>query len=269
MSLILDALKKAEQDRHAGQAPVLDEMLIRRTPATAGRRDPQQDVLLVAAILFAVLFALAGLVYWFWPAGEPAPAAVAANTAAPVAEQAAAQNNTPAPALRIDPERLEAPVADVPEEAVATTDTGAAQAMTMDELDGDAPQPSPSKPPQYEPVTPPVVAETAPAPAPTQPTVTPTPAAPPAVIASTPPPQDNSGVRPLKEMPPAFRSEFPKLVVDIHVYDENPLRRFVLVNGKKYRETDTLMEGPRVVEITPVGVVVEHRGSKVLVELPR
>ncbi len=266
MSLILDALKKAEQDRHAGQAPVLDEMLIRRTAAAPRRRDPQQDVLLVAAILFAVLFALAGLVYWFWPAGEAAPAAVATSTAAPATEQRA-EESTPAPAMRIDPERLEAPVADVPEEPVASTDTGAAQAMTMDELDGDAPQPSPSKPPQYEPPTPPVVAEAAPAP--TQPTVTPTPAPAPAVAASAPPPQDNAAVRPLKEMPPAFRSEFPKLVVDIHVYDENPLRRFVLVNGKKYRETDTLMEGPRVVEITPVGVVVEHRGSKVLVELPR
>ena len=263
MSLILDALKKAEQDRHAGQAPVLDEMLVRRAPPPARRRNQQQDVMLVAATLFAVLFALAGLAYWFWPSSDPAPVAVAASTAAPTAEQPAAESSTPAPALRIDPERLEAPVADVPEEPVATTDTGAAQAMTMDELDGDTPQPSPSKPPQYEPPAPPVVAEAAPAP--TQPTVTPTPA----VATPTPPPQDNSSVRPLKEMPPAFRSEFPKLVVDIHVYDENPLRRFVLVNGKKYRETDSLMEGPRVVEITPVGVVVEHRGSKVLVELPR
>ncbi|MDO9453786.1 MAG: general secretion pathway protein GspB [Stagnimonas sp.] len=260
MSLILDALKKAEQDRHAGQAPVLDEMLVRRAPPAARRRDPQQDVLLVAAILFAVLFALAGLTYWFWPSAAPTPATVAASTAAPATDQPAAQDNTPAPALRIDPERLEAPVADVPEEPVGSTDTGAAQAMTMDELDGDAPEPSSSKSSQYEPPTPPVVAEAAPAP------TTPTPA--PAIVASTPP-QDNSAVRPLKEMPPAFRSEFPKLVVDVHVYDENPLRRFVLVNGKKYRETDTLMEGPRVLEITPVGVVVEQRGSKVLVELPR
>ncbi len=70
-------------------------------------------------------------------------------------------------------------------------------------------------------------------------------------------------------MPASFRSEFPKLVVDVHVYDDNPLRRFVLVNGKKYRETDTLLDGPRIVEITPNGLIVEQRGSQVLLELPR
>jgi general secretion pathway protein B len=70
-------------------------------------------------------------------------------------------------------------------------------------------------------------------------------------------------------MPPAFRSEFPRLTVDVHVFDSNPLRRFVMLNGKKYRETDTTLDGPRIIEITPEGVVLEHRGSQVLVELPR
>lgn len=279
MSLILDALKKAEQDRHAGQAPVLDEMLVRRAPVTRRRENDSQQILLLAGAIAAVLFALAGIAYWLWPSAETAPAA--ASAAAPVAVAAppaplAAAVAPAEPALRIDPERLEAPVADVPEEPVPSGDTGAALAMTMDELDADVPQDSPTKPRRDAPPAPPPLPATETEPEPT-PAAEPASPAPAAAIAATPPPSPavaatpepaTAAVRPLKEMPPAFRSEFPRLVVDVHVYNDNPLRRFVLVNGKKYRETDTLVDGPRVVEITPEGVIVEHRGSRVLVQLP-
>lgn len=246
MSLILDALKKAEQDRHAGQAPALDELLVRRAPPVARRRrDSQQDVLAMAAIIMAVLFAVAGLVYWAWPVDNK-PVAVAAVPTTASADESPAP---PAAPLRVDPERLEAPVADVSEAGVDPSDTEAAQAATMDELDGDLPAPSnPRAAAISEPTMQPTILDE------------PTPAPAPVVV--------ENNVRPLKEMPPAFRSEFPKLSVDVHVYDDNPLRRFVLINGKKYRETDTLIDGPKVVEIMPNGVIVEQRGSKVLLELP-
>ncbi len=250
MSLILDALKKAEQDRHVGQPPVLDEMLVRRDPAPSRRRDRQQDVALLAAVGAALLFAAAGAVYWLWPARAPEPA-VAATPAA-----ATADSELSAPALRVDPERLQAPVTDLPEAAIDLSDTGAAEAMTMDDLEGEAPPPQASRPA-------PAAASPSPAATGEAPPVAPPPAtAPPA-------PPVEASVRALKDMPPAFRSEFPRLGLDIHVYDDNPLRRFVLINGKKYRESDTLLDGPRVVEITPEGVIVEQRGSKVLLELPR
>jgi len=279
MSLILDALKKAEQDRHAGQAPALDELLVRPPTIRQLRRDPQREMLMVAGITAAVLFALAGLTYLFWPAAN-APAVVAsAPVATEAAEPASAEpaSAEPAPALRIDPERLAPPVTDIPEDAVDLADTGAAQAMTMDELDGDTPQASPTKPPSTSPPAPPTVAAqpleplAPPAPAATSVAAVPLPPSPTVTEspAPAPPAPEPAGARPLKEMPSSFRSEFPKLTVDVHVYNDNPLRRFALINGKKYRETDTLVEGPRVVEITPTGVVLEHRGSKVLLELPR
>jgi len=263
MSLILDALKKAEQDRHAGQAPVIDEMLVRRTPVARRRESDAQQIVLMAGAIAALLFAIAGITYWLWPSSTPA-AATATEATAAAAATVAADNE---PALRIDPERLEAPVADVPEEPVPSGDTGAADAMTMDELDGELPPGASSKPSRQTAVepAPPAVSEQAPESAPEAPAPAPAP-----VVAAAPPspPPVEASVRPLKEMPPAFRSEFPKLVVDVHVYNDNPLRRFVLINGKKYRETDTLLDGPRVVEITPDGVIVEHRGSRVLVQLP-
>jgi len=264
MSLILDALKKAEQDRHAGQAPVIDEMLVRRSPPTRRRRDAQQDVALIAAAAVAVVFAAAGLIYWLWPSPTAVSAtATAVAVAPPPVAETTSEAEAASPVLRVDAERLESPsLATAAEPAIDVADTGAAEAMTMDDLDAEAPVKTTAKPVASNTPLRNEPAEAGPAPEPA--------AAPPAVAATpTPPPVVEPSPRALKDMPASFRSEFPKLAVDIHVYDDNPLRRFVLLNGKKYRETDTLIEGPRVVEILPNGIVFEHRGSKVVVELPR
>lgn len=81
--------------------------------------------------------------------------------------------------------------------------------------------------------------------------------------------QNNAGVKRLRDMPPSFRTGFPPLNVDVHYYDDNPLRRFVIINGHKYRETDTLNEGPRVVEITVDGVILDQGGTRVFKNIPR
>ncbi len=57
------------------------------------------------------------------------------------------------------------------------------------------------------------------------------------------------------------------LHLDIHVYSEQPEKRFVFVNMNKYREQAILAEGPLVREITPEGVILEHLGNGFL--LPR
>ena len=57
------------------------------------------------------------------------------------------------------------------------------------------------------------------------------------------------------------------LHLDIHVYSTVPAERFVFINMTKHREQSQLEEGPRVLEITPDGVVLEHQGVTFL--LPR
>ncbi len=59
----------------------------------------------------------------------------------------------------------------------------------------------------------------------------------------------------------------PDLHLDIHVYSEQPEKRFVFVNMSRYREQARLAEGPLIREITPEGVVLEHLGNGFL--LPR
>lgn len=59
----------------------------------------------------------------------------------------------------------------------------------------------------------------------------------------------------------------PDLHVDLHVYSDVPADRFVFINMKQYREDARLTEGPRLVEITPEGVILDYAGSSFL--LPR
>jgi general secretion pathway protein B len=65
----------------------------------------------------------------------------------------------------------------------------------------------------------------------------------------------------------AARGGIPALALQLHVYSNRPQDRFVFINGQKYREGDTLQEGPRVEQITAEGVLLDSRGSRFL--LPR
>ena len=52
------------------------------------------------------------------------------------------------------------------------------------------------------------------------------------------------------------------LHLDLHVYVTQPQQRFIFVNSRKYKEGDTLAEGPVVEQITPDGAVLSFRGSR-------
>ena len=59
----------------------------------------------------------------------------------------------------------------------------------------------------------------------------------------------------------------PELRLELHVFSSVSADRFAFINSRKYREGDTLQEGPRVDEITRDGVVLDFRGRRFL--LPR
>jgi general secretion pathway protein B len=56
----------------------------------------------------------------------------------------------------------------------------------------------------------------------------------------------------------------PALNLDLHVYSTKPAERMIFVNSRKYREGDSLQEGPVVQTITPDGAILEFRGSRFL-----
>jgi general secretion pathway protein B len=76
-------------------------------------------------------------------------------------------------------------------------------------------------------------------------------------------------LRKFREMPPEFRADFPALDVQVHVFERAPSQRFVIVNGRRYREGERMVEGPAVIEIVKDGIVIEYRGEKILYTLGR
>lgn len=56
----------------------------------------------------------------------------------------------------------------------------------------------------------------------------------------------------------------PALNLDLHVYSTNPAERMAFINGRKYREGDTLQEGAALRQITKDGVILEMNGRKFL-----
>ncbi|HET9483721.1 MAG TPA: general secretion pathway protein GspB [Xanthomonadales bacterium] len=121
------------------------------------------------------------------------------------------------------------------------------------------------------PPAPVAIAATAPAIATTPSPVVPTPAPAaepaPAVAAAPPPASAGPAVPYLFELPLATRRDLPALKLNMHVWSEDPARRFVIVDGTRAPEGGTVSDGLIVAEIRSDGVVLEFRGQRFL--LPR
>ena len=78
------------------------------------------------------------------------------------------------------------------------------------------------------------------------------------------PPSSSPGVPTMEELVLSGNLEMSPLRLDIHVYSEQRGQRFVFINMSKYREGDSIKEGPRVETITTDGVVLSHQGNNFL-----
>lgn len=63
-------------------------------------------------------------------------------------------------------------------------------------------------------------------------------------------------------------ADIPALQLNLHVYDPNPDRRFVLLNMTKLQEGDSLPQGVHVDRITPEGVILSYRGTRFVMQNP-
>ncbi len=197
MSLILEALKKAERQHRIGQVPRL------------GAVNTQQDLgqsrwFGIVALVFLGL----GLLVLGLYLGREDP-----------------QQMVSGPALVPDtqPARTEAPTfpAPQPQQPVPVQP----QVAAVQKLKIEPPEPEP------EPEVPSV----------------PVPQVPPKLIS---------------ELPPGFVENLPEFNIDVHIYNDQSKRRYVLINLEKYREGDYLAAGPLLSEILPDGVVLEHMGER-------
>lgn len=240
MSYILEALKKAEQQRELGQVPGIDSAH-EQTPGPVSRRWLWLGAGVLAVNVVLVLMLI-------WPQAEPE---VVAAPAQPV---------QPQPAVT-----LAAPETEIQPAAVARRPAAELPAVT---------QPSVAPVPQVEPEQPRRVARRDPVPvAPPEPVVElPAVTAPVEVPARTRL-SDTSGYKAPRPVLPVwpqipgnlFQQLKGGLRLDVHVYSDEPAARFVLINLQKYFEGERLQEGPLLDEITYEGVILSFRGQQFLV----
>ena len=248
MSYILDALKKADRDRHSVGVPTL--ATVHRTPA------PSRRWVLWPWIAGAVIVVNAGV--WLWllrpapsvpdgalvsatraPATSPAPAApeqAAPSQAAPSATRSAPsvplsrreQNLVAAPQKSA---RVDARTPPAGEKPAHVTSAGAAAPRTT----------SPPKP------------ETAPEKSP----------APAVVSAPVTRPERDPATPPASQEPPGPQDVFAKLHLQVLVYSEVPSGRLVFINNQKYVEGQRIDANLVIERITSDGVFVSYQGKRV------
>ncbi len=223
MSYILEALKKADQERTLGSVPDLE------TPHWGVRRSPRSyrwtwvvaALLLVNGVLLAFLLGRG------------------TDDDSPKVSASAARHAIPKPIV---------PVSPVP---------GAGTTVVTRPRDVIQPAPAQVR------VRPSVVTQ-APAPVSMQ---EPAPAT---AVAGMPKPvparAPQPGVQLWSDLPLEFRSTFSLPRIDVHVYADQPARRFILVDLQKYREGDTLDSGAVIEKILPQGLQLYYQGTRFEIE---
>ena len=286
MSLILEALKKSEARRQLGEAPGIG------TPFTVAKRRRNALPMIMILIVVAAGF---GWYYLHTMQAASAPAAAGSSTApmrgvappsrlraAPAAPMAAARRRPPAnpqgaPAERAKREnppqpQIAAPAAPAkpanPANVQAVRPPSAAQMAGLLEgrrqrretAAGAAPgdtvnrASAPNRPTAVAP-------DTARQPAGQGPQAA-TPAARPAPAK----PAVGTSIAPdlplYYELPYNVRKDLPDLTISVHVYSAVPAQRFVIIDGERRVEGDTVQDGLTLHEIRPDGIVLEFRGQK-------
>lgn len=290
MSLILEALKKSEQQRRLGEAPTLG------SPAIASRR--RRGVLPIVAALIVV--ALGAGAWLMFKRGAPATDTTVAQTdparkATPVAAAPAAQaSKTPAPRAKpAAPTAAASPPAPpaatnplLTSKRAAPSDESARAPLRANVPPGDRPGSVAHLPPALPAVAGPVPAvpaastrkeavPTAPAaaaakgPAPDANAVaTAKPETKPA-IAATAPAKVAPAARPTEPILPSvweltysIRKDLPEMGVTMHVYADDPAERFVVIKGERHVEGDTIADGVTLKKIRPDGMELEFKGTR-------
>ena len=72
--------------------------------------------------------------------------------------------------------------------------------------------------------------------------------------------QAETDILAISELPLAVQQALPAIHIDGHIYDDNPAKRMVIINGKTYREKQQITGGLKLEEITPNGVILNFQG---------
>lgn len=223
MSLILDALKKADAERTLGQAPGLQAQALPLPGIEGDDGRSGRSVALIGTGVALVLLTVAGAAWWTWIRTSPPPAPAAVVTQAPLAVPAAP------PALPTPVAAVAPPAAVPPAPAPALAPAPAA---------APAPAPAPTLPVAPKRIEPP----TRPTALPEQPRPTPPPAVRPSQASdeAASRPATAAVVPPIETLPEGLRRNLPPMSVGGSIYADRPVDRILIVNGQLLKEGDAI-----------------------------
>lgn len=266
MSFILDALKKSQATRqqHMGPGTISVE-------AAPGAGQAQNWLGIIAAIVVVNLVVIGGVIYWVASARGEGSAAEPTGQPQQANQQVARQvlaSQPPSTASQANAE-----VATGPQPiALATQDrSGLAAKQSIPPVRGEV-RPLSAEVKTTIPAT---SASRDAAPGPQQNSASNT-----GSTTVTSSPTASGADQPVIRPPVAARTDYlpnlsellldkrialAPLHIDVHVYNEVPQRRFVLINSRKYKEGERLTEGPLLEEIRRDGLVMYYRGQRFLV----
>lgn len=242
MSYILDALRKADQQRRLGGVPTLPPV---PAVAAASERSP---LLLHGLFGLTLIFATMTAIAWLRP-WSPQPALIAITAANPPQlppPQVSPRQIAPV----VQPQAPAAPVAEAPRPAPAPA------AAIMPAAVAPVSPRKPSASPAPDTRTPaPISVAARPARAAIE--KADEPAGKP-LSADAP----RSGSIASSALPASIRKQLPPLTVAVHAYSDTPQERLVSINGRMLREGDTLAPDLRLEQITPEGMIFTFRGYR-------
>lgn len=252
MSYILDALRKADQQRKHGGVPTLpgsQEVL----PGTDRPTWPRN--LGLAALVLLLGVGIGWLQPWRGQSVTPTPAPPAPVPAPSAPAPSASGPNPPVAGSEQLPRSPAGPAAmgpgqDVPVGTPPPASTHVRSGTTTDpEIRPGSPQipPMPAGSVTFAPSGG-ATGDMAPTPAPDT------------AVGHTLP--AGKRVFALQELPASVRQGIPNLVIAFHAYSPRPEERRVMVNNELLRQGDALAGGLQLEEITPDGVVFSYRGHR-------
>lgn len=278
MSLILEALRKSEAERQIGRAPGL------LTPMSMTAVQPPRGRWWRVSLLVTLVVIAIALAWWWGRNGQSR-----ANDTNP---PGVASADAPAPNQASNPTLAVAAAANDEQAAPASAATIATPPPVTRPLPSAGPADFPSDPdfqstereslPLPAPVSAPPPITAAPAPAAPRtaapvidaaPTAAPTRMTPSETDLATTAPTTTvllevPAATPLSALSQTERAGLPPLRLSMHVFNAEPSRRFVMIDGHRRIEGDTLAEQITLTEIRREGALVDIRGRRVLIERP-
>jgi general secretion pathway protein B len=242
MSYILEALKKADRERAAGHVPDLETVHHQQPVPRRSRR-----WLWVLGLLFVSNGILVALLAVRDDDGRDAiPRSAPGDRIAALPEPA-----------RLQP-RVESPP---PVRLPPANDASVAPPAPARQPQALAPRMAPAvRPATVRDTALPTVIEQRPVPAARPPLPAPTSSR--ASMPSTDAAPESGTVPDWNDLPLDFRSRLSMPRMDVHVYDPNPQRRFVLIDLQKVREGDRLPNGAVLEKILPDGIQLSYQGTR-------